>query len=342
MRAILTLVLTGVLTAAMPSAASEDGPPAPVANLAEDVSGGVETVPIVNEATGPIQDYWLPTFRPRACDCCEGCPERLFGIVAPTDRCFNDFISPMTNIVHFEDPRTVTEIRPIFIHNRVPGSAGGGDVQLFAMHIRAALNERLSIVAAKDGYITSDNPLIRDGWADLSVGLKYNLCKDPCRQWIVSAGAAYEHPSGSTRSLQGNGDGEFTLYLTGGTECADRWHYVSTSGFRLPADTGAESQVWYWSHHVDRKLTDRWYGLVELNWYHWLSSGNGGLPGVEGVDLWNFGSQGVAGNDIVTMAVGTKFKPTPMQEVGVAWEFPVSSREDILDNRLYVDWIFRF
>ena len=59
------------------------------------------------------------------------------------------------------------------------------------------------------------------------------------------------------------------------------------------------------------------------------------------MDIINLGSTGVAGNDIVTGAVGMKYKPSVYQEIGVAWEVPVTDRRDILENRLTVDWIVR-
>ena len=78
----------------------------------------------------------------------------LLGLFAPTNACFNDFVSPMTNPTFFEDPRTLSEARLIFLNQKVPLTALGGDVQLFALQIRAALNDRVSIIATKDGYIT--------------------------------------------------------------------------------------------------------------------------------------------------------------------------------------------
>lgn len=91
----------------------------------------------------------------------------------------------MTNPVFFEDPRTLTEARFIFFHHVIPQDAGGGTAQLMAMQVRAALTDRLSIVAAKDGFVTSSHPLVDDGWADVYVGLKYNLLTDPCFQRLV-------------------------------------------------------------------------------------------------------------------------------------------------------------
>ena len=121
-------------------------------------------------------------------------------------------------------------------------------------------------------------------------------------------------------------------------------HWISASGFRLPADPGDGSRMWYWSNHLDAQLTKRFYVLSELNWYNWIGAGddNLGLTGIEGGDLFNFGSAGVAGNDIVTNAYGVKFKPGRHCEVGLAYEFPVTNRQDILENRMTFDVILRY
>jgi hypothetical protein len=248
----------------------------------------------------------------------------------------------MTNPVFFEDPRTLTEARAFYLHHQVPTAAGDGEIDLLAVQLRAALTDRLSIVASKDGYATSSNPLIDDGWADLAMGLKYNLLADSQAQRLLSAGFHYELPVGTPRTLQGNGDGEFHLYLTGGMEILDYGHWISASGFRIPSDPGAESRMWYWSNHWDYEIADGWYLLTELNWFNWIGSGDGGLPGVEGGDLFNLGSTGVTGNNIVTNAVGVKFKRSKHRELGIAFEYPLTDRKDVLENRLTVDWIFRY
>ncbi len=273
------------------------------------------------------------------------CLSTLFtagGLFQGTTPCFDGFISPISNPVFFEDPRTVSELRPIFIHHEVPKAAGGGHVNLIAVQIRAAITDRLSLIATKDGYATSTNPLIDDGWGDLSLGLKYGLIQDAANQRLLSAGLTFELPTGSTQTLQGNGDGEFNLFVTGGTEFLDRWHFMSATGFRLPVDTSAENQIWYWSNHVDRQFGDKLYGLIETNWYHYMSNGNAGVPGVGGGDLFNLGSPGIAGDDLVTLAFGLKYKPTTMTELGVAYEIPISDREDVIRNRTTVDFIYRF
>ncbi len=283
-----------------------------------------------------------------SCSRCDACGggwfDRTFGrFFLPTDRCFDEFVSPMTNPVYFEDPRVMTEAKVLFIQHRVPAAAAGGSVQLYALQVQVALTDRLAIVADKDGYIVSQNPLIADGFADVAAGLKYNFYADYERQRLASVGVSYEMPVGSTRSLQGNGSGEFHLYLTGAARLGCDWHWISATGFRLPADTVDESQMWYWSNHLDRRLTDRLYAFGEVNWYHWLRSGQQtALAGVEGGDLFNFGSTGVAGNDIVTGALGVKLKTNSGGELGFAWEIPLTDRRDVLQDRLTVDYILRY
>jgi len=266
-----------------------------------------------------------------------------FGYIKRSDHAFDDFISPMTNPVFFEDPRNLTEARAIFANHKVPIAAGGGDVQVYALQLRARLSENVSLIATKDGYITSSNPLISGGWADLAVGLKFNLLRNAQSQRLLSAGFTFELPTGEASALQGNGDGELHLFMTGGRAIGARGHWLSAGGIRAPINTTDESSSVYMSNHFDFQIRRGLYFLAETNWFHWTKSGkDGAIPGIEGLDLFNLGSPGVAGNDIVTSAVGMKLKPNGNNELGVAFEFPLTAREDIIDNRLTVDWIIRY
>src|SRR5262249_25617678 len=49
--------------------------------------------------------------------CCDSCSTCAF----QSDHCFDQFISPVTNPFLFEDPRSLTEVRPIFMYQRIPG-----------------------------------------------------------------------------------------------------------------------------------------------------------------------------------------------------------------------------
>ena len=281
------------------------------------------------------------------CDAYGGCcgKGKLFGLFTASDCRFTDFISPITNPMYFEDPRNLTEARVIFLNHQIPGAVlGGGDVQLLATQLRAAITDRLSIIATKDGYIFAGNdaPPI-NGWANVNAGLTYNLYADPAQQRLISLGTRLEMPVGSYRALQGNsGTGVFDLFLTGGTQVGDLSHVVSAAGFRLPTDPNKQNEQFYWSLHFDRRMQNRpIYGLMEFNWYHWMSNVAGGIP-VGGLDLYNFGSSNAAGTNIVTGAVGVKYKPSAISEVGVCWEVPLTVQRDILDNRITADLILRY
>ena len=293
--------------------------------------------------------------------CCDGsclghsCLGCLGNLIKPSDHCFDDFISPMSNFVFFEDPRTLTEARPIFFHHKLPNQVGslrlpGGEVQLFAVQLRAALTERLSFIAVKDGFIWADmaggalDALLNDGWADVTAGLKYNLLRDTCRGSLLSAGFTYEIPIGSQRTLQDIGDGEFHIFLSGGQRFLDGMgHYLGALGYRFPVDDVVQTSALHWSNHFDIKLTDRVYAFTEFIWWHWTDSAAVGLPlGVAGHDAFNLFSTNVTGNDLLTQSVGFKLKPSGNTELGIGYEFPLTSRRDIIDDRLQLDLILRY
>lgn len=268
---------------------------------------------------------------------------KILGIIAPSDHCYDGFISPMTNPMYFEDPRTLSEVRAIFVNHALPPALGGGNAQVLAVQARAALTENLSIIATKDGFLWSENPLLSNGFLDVNAGLKYNLYKDVASQTLLSTGFTYGIPLGSHQTLQGKGNGEFNMFLSGGTQIGEWWHVLSTFGARIPANNAGYTESTYWSNHLDRKLGNTgFYLFTEANWYHWLSNGTQFAANVEGLDLFNLGSTAVAGNDIYTGGYGVKYKPNGNVEIGVAYEIPYSARRDIIQNRLTVDLILRY
>ncbi len=286
-----------------------------------------------------------PTYTMTNVDCVttSGGSNKLLGLIAPSDHGFDNFISPMTNPIYFEDPRTLTETRFIFANQGIPSSLGGGNAQVMAMQVRAALTENLSIIATKDGFIFPENPLLSDGFLDVNAGLKYNLYKNYANQSLVSTGFTFGAPVGSHQSLQGKGNGELNMFLSGGQQIGDNWHVLSTFGARIPANNNAYSESTYFSNHLDRKLgKSGFYLFTEANWYHWLSNGNQFPAPVEGGDLFNLGSTNVLGHDIVTGAYGVKYKPNGNLEIGLAYEIPYTDRRDLLQNRLTADLIIRF
>ena len=284
------------------------------------------------------------------CDCygCGGCYDSCYDdtslcCLRPSDHCFDRFISPISNPFFFEDPRSLTEVRGIYINNQLPGSIDGGDANVWAGQVRLRFAERWSVIAPRLGYLDVNQPGgAPAGYMSSPVGLKYNFYRDACRQQLASVGVTYFIP-GSADAFSDFGDGDFHFFLTGGAEIFDEGHWLSATGFRIPTDHNWGTQLWYWSNQWDYEVADGWYGLLGVNWFHWMRSAgvNIGTP-VTGLDLMNLPVGGVAGDDVVTGVVGTKFKPNRHVEIGVGYEFPMTNRTDILENRLYADLIFRY
>ncbi|WP_235033233.1 hypothetical protein [Rubripirellula obstinata] len=299
---------------------------------------------------------------PSCCDsgCCDlGCLDSITAslrkVIQPSDRCFDDFISPMIDFVHFEDPRNLTELRPIFVTHQVPDTLGpgnipaGGSLQLFAMQFRLALTDRLSLIGVKDGYVIDNSEgaldgLIASGWADITAGLKYNLLRNTQTGTLLSGGFTYEIPMGSEQTLQSIGDGQFNFFVTGGQRLANgNAHILSSFGWQLPVDQEVQTTTVRWNNHFDVKVTDTVYLFTENSWTHWVKDADvGSAFGVGGQDLLNLGATDVEGNNLVTHNVGTRYKPSRRFEAGVAYEFPLTEFKDIIEDRVTLDMIFRY
>ncbi len=123
------------------------------------------------------------------------------------------------------------------------------------------------------------------------------------------------------------------MFASGATRFLDNYHYMSGLGWRLPVDQGAESTSMYWSNHIDRRNGDpKFYVLGECNWYHWLANSGTTAANFEGIDLINLGSTTVDGNDLVTGALGVKYKPSGNTEIGVAYELPLRLSEECVSD----------
>ncbi len=134
------------------------------------------------------------------------------------------YVPPLVNPLFNETPYITTEARPAYLHYDLPESflTTGGTIDVYALELRLALTERLGIIASKDGYARADFDAVlpdEDGFANISIGLKYAVHSDADQQSIVSVGIEYEPPSGDLEtagiSLQGRGKGFIDVFATG-------------------------------------------------------------------------------------------------------------------------------
>jgi hypothetical protein len=265
-----------------------------------------------------------------------------------SDRCFPNFIGPITNPILTKDPRSLSEVRFLFINNQIDPAnpLGPGDFQAVGMEVRLALTERLTFVADKDGYawIHPHGGPRTDGWLNINVGLKYDIVRDVDNQFLVAVGGTWEPQTGESDVFQNNGSGVFTVFGVVGKEFGNCNHVLFNAGYQFPADRTANSSFVYTQLHLDRQLFGWLYPLAELNWFHYTAGGNHGLPPSLGEldGLINLGTSGVAGNDLVTVALGLKAQLGPHVDTGFAYEVPISNRHDFLNNRLIVELILRY
>ena len=264
----------------------------------------------------------------------------------------DDFISPVTNPVNFEDPRATTEIRPIHAYHKISPDfiTQGGWANVAAVQLRVALTDRFALIATKDGYVWlhPDKAVPNaDGWANLAFGGKYALLQDPALGLIGTLGARYEVASGNRDVLQGYGDGVFNVFLSGGWGI-DKFHLLAYTGPRLPV-SGDDSTFWDTSLHADYKI-GWFYPLVELNWVQTLDGGRRLPIDQEGFDFFNLGSKNAGGEGVVTAALGARCRLTDTLELwenhkggidlGFAFERHITHRSEIFEWRMTSDLIF--
>jgi len=258
-------------------------------------------------------------------------------------------ISPVTSPTTFETPVIGTEVRPMFLHQNLPGSSafGGGDFQLFAVQARYALTERLALIATKDGYIDfnpATNPLgdpSEEGLADIAAGVKYALLSLPERGILVTSGLVYEIDSGDHEVFQGNGDGLIRPFVSAGWDNGEI-NVLGGIGWNQPLDSSAESTSFDYHLHLDYQVEENLYPLIELNGITYTENGSAFAFDFEGGDLINLGSGAVAGNSVVSGALGARYAINDNAMIGLAYEIPLTDRKDLLQHRVTIDMIWSF
>ena len=278
------------------------------------------------------------------------------------DHEMDGFASPITNPFFMEDPRALTEIKPLFILQDSPNRNpifGGGNSYFYGVQGRVAFCDSLSLVVNKLGFVTFDpnNPTPdlgkNTGFAEVNVGPKWTFLHTTQSTTGASTAAAvgvnFDLAIGSSEVLQNTGslsvDPYFSIAQSFWRTSFGQVDVMNTTGVAIGAD-GKRADIFHSGLHFDYDIANakRWYPCLELNWFHYLRSGNAhdDLDGTEGLDLGNFGSTSAAQRDFVSIAPGFRYKFSEKCQLGIAAEFPVTSPRDIQDFRLTLDFIFRF
>ncbi len=263
-----------------------------------------------------------------------------------SDHAFDGFTTPLSNPVQSNDPRSLTELRFLYLGDYSRNSTpviGGGTFQVYAMQARLAVTERLQLFADKDGLVMLSPKGARSifGMANINAGAKYVFIRDEADQFLFSGAVQYEAPTGYPTIFEGHGNGLLAVYGIIGKQFLDNWHFISTFG-QNAALSNSNSGYFMVTAHLDRRF-GKFVPFYEANWFYYNQSGRH-VPGVgiEGGGLLNLGASNVMGLNYLTNAVGFNYEFTQHVIFGIAYEYQLSSRTMLMNNVLNMQLIFRY
>jgi hypothetical protein len=273
-----------------------------------------------------------------------------------SDHCFPGLSEPVTMPFYFEDPRALTEVKPIFMYQSVPNKLanfGGGNAYYFGVQGRVAITERWSVVMSELGFVAlePDHPIAPvdkgTSFAEIKIGPKYTFLRNTETGTIAAAGLNFEFPTGSSRAFQNTGslslDPYVTIGQTFGRLGGGAFNVIGEVGYSASVDN-ARSEFFHTHFHLDYNVAglNTIFPLFEVNWLHYTALGHNTSVGTEGADLINFGSSTTRGKDYLSLAFGARYRFTDNIWAGAAIEFPTTHENGASDFRLTFDVIFRY
>lgn len=270
------------------------------------------------------------------------------------DRAFSCMVSPLSNPFLFEDPRALTEVRPILIYQSVPSEQvnfNGGNIWFFGTQGRIALTDRFSVTLHKLGFM-SVNPgggsVYGDefGLSELWVGPKVTVVRNEEHGTLLAVGGIFQIPIGGGDVFQNTGSLTISPYATFARPFLKSrlgmFNFMANGGYSF--STNSQRSDYYWvSGHLDYDIgnSHRIYPLAELNWFQYTTDGTSWPITGEGRDLINFGGQ-AKGSNLLTGTLGGRMKLGGNKEIGAGYEFPLMGNKDFFKGRITVDFIWRY
>lgn len=342
-------------------------PPTSAGALTADEAYNCGVVP--HEGSGGFfQNCWG-----RCCDMCRGFPGSFAGMFQPgadrgilqSDCEFNAFISPVSSPFYLEDPRALTEIRPLFIFQHTPNANqawAGGNNYFFGARGSVALTPNVSIVLTKLGWMWTDpdsnNPAgisSGNGFAEVHVGPKFTIIRNVDTGTLLASGVNFEIPCGNQNVFQNTGNFSVEPYISVAQNFGKNLlgtygslNFLNTTGYTFRTDD-VRNEFLFSGFHLDYNVgnQNRWYPLVEVNWFHYTRDGNAQQPfvGFGGADMFNFGTNGVAGHNELICNFGGRWKPAGRDsfQLGATVGFNALGGSRTLNNIIVTtDLIFRY
>lgn len=297
---------------------------------------------------------------------CENVPSSLAGAfqggtgraMFQSDHKFDAFTSPLTNPFFFEDPRALTEFRPIFMWQQTPSNNPvfhGGDNFFVGGQFRVAVTDWLSLVVNKLGGTwmevhNSPNPAFAShvGFSELWLGPKITFIRNDTTGTLMAGGVTFQVPTGADKVFQGTGNLSIDPYFSFAQNFLRSFTYgsfnfMNTTGYAIPCDNQRSGYL-HSSFHLDFDVGNlhRIYPLVELNWFYYGQNGHPQNLGFEGADMFNFGSNNAGRNDL-NVAVGARYKFTENIQMGAGIQWGLLNGVHSIENfRVTADLILRY
>jgi hypothetical protein len=279
-----------------------------------------------------------------------------------SDHTLDVFASPVTNPFYFEDPRALTQFKPLFIWQHTPTANpywNGGNNYFAGFQGSVAFTPWLSLTLNELGY-TWINPRngapvgigSSSGFSQVQFGPKVTFIRDCNTGTAAAFGLVFELPLGSAAVLQDTGTLSLRPYFSFaqnfGKSNYGSFNFMNSTGYDFALDN-QRNDFLYSSFHIDYDVGNfhKFYPLAELNWILYPSNGGARNFGFGGGDLFNFGSYGTAGHDELTAALGFRWKA-----IGETLQFGLAAQANVLGNggtgrhldtfRLTADMILRY
>jgi hypothetical protein len=277
-----------------------------------------------------------------------------------SDHTLDIFASPVTNPFYFEDPRALTQIKPLFIWQHTPAQNpyfASGNNYFAGFQASVAITPWISVILNEIGWVWLDpkngapvglKPA--NGFSQVEIGPQFTFIRNCTTGTAAAFGLIFEIPIGSSQVLADTGTLSLRPYFSFaqnfGKSQYGSFNFMTTVGYDLAVDN-QRNDFFFASFHLDYDVGCRhvWYPLIELNFINYPYNGKARDLGFGGGDLYNFGSYGVAGHDELTVALGVRIKPIEAVQFGLAAQANVLSQplgRHLDAFRLTADVIFRY
>jgi hypothetical protein len=260
-----------------------------------------------------------------------------------SDRAFPGFIGWISNPEFNIDPRSLTQIMPLYLgvwtdqFKILPE----GNAQIMGPGLSLGLTDRLSIGLNRGGWAVANFGRQREGWLDIGGYAQYTLIRDVPDQFLFAAGIQFATPSGAKQLFQGSPPDDMAVYGTLGKEFCRDFHVLLTAGYQFPLGSGkVTEELFYGNLHLDARMFGWLYPLVEFNSaYHTTTVNLSKTFPRDFIDLGSFSGQG----NILVVAPGINAVLIHDRlEIGGVYSTPIVSQHNFNFNSVLVKMVVRF